>query len=107
MITFMASTIDQDGDKIFYWCDWGDNTNSGWKGPIDSGQSIELSHKWLETGSYQIRVKTKDIHDAESPWSDPLSISIPKSRSFNNSPFLDFLEQHPRLFPILRQILEL
>jgi hypothetical protein len=47
----------------------------------------------------------KDSHDAESEWSDSLPISMPKNKIIN--PFERFLEQHPYMFPLLRQLLEL
>jgi|GEM_PF-6807120 len=47
-------------------------------------------------------VKAKDVHGEESPWSDPLAISMPKNKAIN--PFLERLIER---FPILEQILQL
>jgi len=55
-------------------------------------------------GDYEIHVKAKDEYDAESEWSDPLSISMPKNKAIN--PFLLFLERLIERFPILEQILQ-
>jgi len=105
--TYSSVTIDSDGDQIYYLFEWGDGSNSGWVGPCDSGQIVTTSHKWDSQGSYQIKVKAKDVHNAESEWSDPLAISIPKDKTINfNSLFLNFLENHPRMFPMLRQLLD-
>jgi len=38
---------------------------------------------WDEQGTYQIKVKARDIYGAESGWSEQLSITMPKSREFN------------------------
>jgi hypothetical protein len=65
-----------------------------------------LSHAWNASGKYEIRVKAKDILGAESDWSDPLSVFMSKNKAINTS-FLTFLENHPHLFPLLRQILGL
>jgi len=44
------------------------------------------------------------VHGEESPWSDPLAISMPKNKAIN--PFLLFLERLIERFPILEQILQ-
>jgi hypothetical protein len=77
---YKTSTTDPDGDQVFYLFDWGDDTDSDWLGPYDSGDECSSSHKWTSQGDYQIRVKAKDTKFAESDWSDPLSISMPRNR---------------------------
>ncbi len=105
--SYSASTTDPDGDQVYYWFDWGDGTNSGWVGPYNSGQTASVSHIWTAQGTYSIKVKAKDTNGAESVWSDPLSVSMPKTRQYINMPFLQFLENHPHMFPLLRQLLGL
>ena len=78
--TYSTSTTDPDGDQVYYWFDWGDGTNSGWLGPYNSGQTVSASHTWSERGSYEIKVKAKDTNGAESEWSDPLPITMPKNK---------------------------
>ena len=102
--TYTASTIDPDGDQIYYLFDWGDEKFSGWVGPYNSGQTAEASHKWNRKGNYEIRVKAKDDHGVQSDWSDPLPISVPKNKAIN--PFLQFLERLIERFPISEQILQ-
>ncbi len=75
-LTFSASTIDPDGDQLYYKFDWGDNTYSDWVGPINSGETIDVSNFWNEQGIYQVRVKAKDINNRLSNWSDPLDVTI-------------------------------
>lgn len=77
--TYSSSTEDVDGDEVHYLFDWGDGTNSGWLGPYNSGEIAEAPHKWSVEGNYSIKVKAKDIYGAESEWSDPLVVSMPKS----------------------------
>jgi hypothetical protein len=67
---------DNDGDEIFYLIDWDDNTTSEWLGPYQSGLQVEKSHTWSEQGIYNIRAKVKDIHGAESDWSDSYIVVI-------------------------------
>jgi hypothetical protein len=79
--SYRISTADPDGDPLSYLCDWGDNTTSGWIGPYESGESVEISHSWSDTGSFALTIKAKDSYGLESEWSDPLSVTIPKSHS--------------------------
>ena len=104
--TYISSTVDPQDDDIFYLFDWGDGSDNGWIGPYNSGDECNASHIWTKRGDYAIKVKAKDSSDHESPWSDPLPITMPKNKAIN-TPFLQFLENHPNLFPLLRQILDL
>ena len=81
---YTTNTTDPDGDKIYYLFSWGDGTTSGWIGPKKSGYTLQASHSWTRSGSYDIRVEAKDQHGAISEWSDSLSITMPKSKQFNN-----------------------
>jgi hypothetical protein len=103
---YKSSTTDTDGDQIYYLFDWGDGNTSGWLGPFNSGTAHEANHTWATKGSYNIKVKAKDIFGAESLWSDPLPITMPYTF---NSPLLQFLEllfqRFPNAFPLLRQLL--
>ncbi|GAG11623.1 unnamed protein product, partial [marine sediment metagenome] len=63
--TYSTSTTDPDGDSISYLFDWGDDTDSGWTDPISSGQTATETHKWSEQGTYQIKVKARDVPDLD------------------------------------------
>ncbi|MCX6665895.1 MAG: PQQ-binding-like beta-propeller repeat protein [Euryarchaeota archaeon] len=78
---YVTPTTDSDGDQIFYNFSWGDDTYSDWIGPVDSGATLSATHMWTLPGSYDIKVKAKDIYDAESEWSHPLEITIPNQSS--------------------------
>jgi hypothetical protein len=103
---YSSYSTDIDNDDLYYLFDWGDETNSGWIGPYESGETAIASKSWNKSGEYQIRVKAKDEHNLESEWSDPLEVTMPKTKSVN-TPFLQFLENHPKLFPLLRLLLKL
>ena len=93
--TYSTSTTDPNDDPIEYQFDWGDGSVSTWS------SSESASHSWSE-GTYLVKVKARDSYSLESEWSDPLSISMPKNKIINLfSWFHWFLEQYPRLFPIL------
>jgi len=102
--TFAAD--DPDNLDISYYIDWGDGTNSGWIGPCPSGEERIVSHAWENKGSFIIKAKAKNTEGTETDWST-LEVSMPKNKSYINTLFLDFLENHPHLFPLLRQLLGL
>jgi len=67
---------DPDCDDLSVLIDWGDGTIDDWIGPYNSGKIISINHEWSEPGTYNIRAKARDIHGAESDWSDPYEIVI-------------------------------
>ena len=105
---YTSSTTDSDGDSISYLFNWGDGTDSEWTDPIPSGQTVIETHKWSDQGSYQVKVIARDVPDLdESDWSEPLSVSMPKNKPYINTPFLNFLQNHPILFQLLHHFLKL
>ncbi len=105
--TYIASTTDPNEDQIEYMFDWGDGTTSGWLGPYDSGEECSASHKW-GYGSYQIKVKARDTTDfVETDWSDSLSISMPKAKTFKNTVLYNLLLHLIQRYPIFEQILKI
>jgi hypothetical protein len=100
-------TSDPEEHKISYMWDWGDGTFSHWMpSHTGIGNVISGTHNWTKRGSYEVRVKARDVYGAESDWSDPAIISIPKNKILNINPLIiQFLENHPYLLPILRQII--
>ena len=104
--TYTTSTTDPDSDQVAYWFDWGDGTNSGWTTRYASGAIASASHKWSAKGTYQITVKAKDAHGAESAWSDPLPVQMPLSLGMKIPHlFARLFERFPHLFPLLRHLL--
>ncbi len=95
---FTTSAADPDGDQLRYKWDWGDGNYSDW---LDT---TEASYIWAGKDNYNIRVMAQDEHGGESDWSDPLPFSTPKNRIINPL-ILQYLENHPHLFSVLRQIL--
>jgi hypothetical protein len=77
--TFTTTTTNNDDDQyVAYKWDWGDGTYSSWSPFIKSGIWVTGSHIWTELGTYDIRVKAKNIIGEESEWSDPLKITVRK-----------------------------
>lgn len=104
MYNYSSSTTDDEGDQIYYLFDWGDGTDSGWKGPFPSGSVCEASKKWNSRGTYSVRVKAKDIEGHESRWSDPLSVTMPKSNIIANSFFQKFFYSCPFILRLFNKL---
>ena len=100
--SYTISTTDPDEDDIYYCIDWGDGNYEGWKGPYTSGAETSVSHQWDQEGTFTIRVKTKDIDEHQSGWSDPFEIKMPKSKI--NNPLLRFSINHEDFLQLLRMI---
>jgi hypothetical protein len=99
---YTTSTTDPDGDPVSYGWDFnGDNVVDGWTEYYPSGQEIETYHTWETRGTYSIKVKAKDTDDAESEWSDPLTVSMPKNKVINTPLFFQKIFQRFSFFKII------
>jgi len=76
LYTFTATTSDPDGDQVAFKFGWGDGSESGWTSYVDSGSSASKSHSWSAEGTFYVKVKAKDIYNAESGWSAGHPITI-------------------------------
>jgi hypothetical protein len=98
---FSSSTTDIDADILYYKWDFDDGTFSNWLGPFNSGETINITHVWTKKGVYNIKVKARDIHRAESPWSEALKLRISRPKTFNLIKINYLFER----FPLLKQLL--
>jgi parallel beta-helix repeat protein len=104
--TFIIVATDPDDNKVYYFIDWGDSTNSGWIGPYISGFAIIQSHAWTTKGTYTIKAKAKDVYGNESGWGT-LQVTMPLSYGPPHFRFFEWLLQRfPNAFPILRHLTE-
>ena len=97
-------TTDPNWDNVYYNIEWGDGKVEDWIGPYGSGEEIFLNHTWNEEGTYTIRARAKDTNNLWGPWGE-LEVTMPKNQQSQNWWFLQFLQNHPRMFPMLRQLL--
>jgi len=100
--TYSTRTTDPDNDQVYYLWDWDDGTNSDWLGPFNSGDLASATHIWSEAGQFSIKVKAKDEFDAESPWSNPLKVTIPRAKTSFYNPIECFFSLFSQMFPISR-----
>jgi outer membrane protein assembly factor BamB len=102
---YKFSTNDPDNNAIMFYVDWGDGTFTNWTAKAGSGEKVRIDHTYNMRNDYTIRAKAKDVMGAESDWAT-LEVSMPKSSTIF-IPFLNFLENHPHMFPLIRQLLGL
>ena len=97
---YIIMATDPEGDEVSYFVDWGDDNIGGWTRMLPSGEEYNVSHIWEEKDSYIIKVKSKDIYDAESDWAT-LEVSMPKQKTFNQNPniLIWLFERFPFLQP--------
>ena len=90
---FFSSTSDLNDDQIYYKFSWGDEIYSNWLGPYASNEIVSAHHAWSESGTYSIRVVSKDSLGMLSGWSDPLKISMIENKQLSSQLLLQFLEK--------------
>jgi hypothetical protein len=102
---YTFTSTDPDGDDVSYYIEWGDGDTSGWTALQASGEpGYTESHIWDEQDEYTITAKARDENGYEGPEAK-LTVTMPRNRIFNR-PFLNFLQQHPQISPILRLIIQ-
>ena len=105
-LPYIARGFDPNGNYIWYWIDWDDGSNTGWIGPyVEGTPTIPQTHKWTSPATYTIKVKIKDVCASESDWGT-LQVTIPRSKEIS-SPIIQFLHNHPNLFPLMQKLLGL
>ena len=101
---YRFSSIDPDQDDVFFYIEWGDGTVEEWIGPYESGEQGSVQHCWGEEGTYEIRIKAKDVQGAESDWTT-LEVSMPVNKHNLHSPLFTLFQKIIQQFPILEQLL--
>jgi outer membrane protein assembly factor BamB len=74
--SFSSSAIDPDDDSVAIRFDWGNGDTSAWGGRLRSGSIGKASCAYPRPGSFQVRAQARDVNEAPSVWSDPLSVTI-------------------------------
>jgi len=102
---YTFTTIDVNGDKVYYYIDWGDGQVDEWVGPYNSSEIAEIMHQWDTKGTYTVKAKAKDVYGIESDWGT-LKVIMPTEYAPFIHGFLQRLfETFPRMFPILRHLM--
>jgi len=102
---YTFSVVDPEDNPVYLFVDWDDGTANEWIGPYDSGELVNLSHKWNEKGIYNLRIKAKDVYGSESEW-ESLSVMMPKNKDIMNV-FKGFILRLYEQYPFLSHIVQL
>lgn len=100
-----VSDPDEDNKIIKIEIDFGDGTTAcggcDGKGPWLSGDIEVMKHSWLKGGTYEITGRIQDEHGEWSSWSEPLSISMDKTKIIYNFIFQKLFFFIPNIYKIL------
>jgi len=100
---FEFSTVDDEGDTVFYWILWGDGCPAiEWIGPYESGEIVTLSHTFQNQGTYNVSAQAKDFYGNTSDWAE-LVVKIPRQKAQQFNLFELLIER----FPLIRHLLGL
>ena len=106
-LEYTIYSTDPNDDQVFYWIVWFDDCPGVyWDGPHNSGEHIVRGYTYEDQGTYTIRVKSKDIYDAESDWA-LLEVTIPRSRTSNFHLLHRLFQLLPKTIPTIIKILQL
>ena len=100
--TYSTNIDAENSATVLYNFSWGDGTYSDWS------ESATASHSWNKEGTFKIKVKSMMITETsviETDWSDPLAVTISKSRTSENL-FILLLQRLMERFPILERIFQ-
>ena len=103
LLDYTFTSSDPDADQVSYLIDWGDGTPPVWSAFQISGAPYLASHSWDNDGTYIITAKAKDTSNHESI-TTTFTVTIPRNKAINN-PFLNWLQSHPNLFPLLQKLI--
>jgi hypothetical protein len=100
---YTVVAADPEDDEVFYFVDWGDDTNSSWVGPYQSNENVTINHTFAKKGSYTIKVQARDIYYATSAWGT-LQVTMPTI--FSSAFILKLFHRFPLIFSLLQRLLE-
>ena len=99
---YIFNSVDPEGFDLRYCISWGDG-DWEWTEFYPSGEDITVKHTYNTQGDYSVVALAMNINDNIGPWGT-LQVTMPRNKIINR-PILNFLNNHPNLFPILRQLL--
>lgn len=85
---------DPQGDQIYIFVDWGDGTNTGWLGPYNPGEIVDVTHFWTKVGIYVIKMKAKNEYGEGSESYLRITV-IPPNRFFRSMEISGTLKTRP------------
>jgi hypothetical protein len=93
--TYTFVSADPENHSIKYLVNWGDGTEDS-TDLLPNSTIVTLSHSWDTKGTYIIKAKAIDEHNAVSGWGN-LTVTIPRDKAVTNNILLRLLEKFPLL----------
>lgn len=103
---YTFTSTDTEGDKLFYYIDWGDGKTEEWVGPFNSGEPATISHTWTKEDIFLIKTKVMDENNGVSYWGN-FEVSMPRNKKIINNFLHQIFEKILNFFPIIRKLIEL
>jgi len=75
-LTYHFTTVDPDGDRVFFMISWRHGDSTEWSRARPSDGEYIQTHSYTDTGTYYIKARAKDAEDAESEWSDSIRVRV-------------------------------
>ena len=79
----LVSDPDENDELLKLEMDFGDGViteTCGCSQLWENGQTVNVSHEWKKPGTYQITGRVMDVNGEWSEWSEPFSVSLPRSK---------------------------
>ena len=105
LINFKFSSIDPEGNDLYYYIYWDDGDYENWIGPYASGEEVTFGHTWSKAGVYTINIRARDQYGAKSQITQ-LKLTITRGKAINNLVLHQSLEKLMNRYPILKYILD-
>jgi outer membrane protein assembly factor BamB len=99
---YTFNAVDPNGDDVKYHIDWGDS-NSDTTAFSSSGTDVKVKHTWSTEGSFIIKATAEDSNGLVGP-EETLTVTMLRNKAMQ-TPFLNFLQSHPKLYQLLLQFL--
>lgn len=114
---FEVSNCGDDGSELDWEVDAYPEWGTGWTFTPTSGTGLTPAEGWIQVAveftapteeetEFTGAIKVINSNNPADYCEIPIYLKTPRGRAINN-PFINFLENHPNLFPILRQLLGL
>lgn len=78
--SIVVLSYDFDLDSFNYLIDWGDSSGEDTSDLTFSGGIRTFRHEWLNTGTFAVRVRARDLREALSDWSEVRAVQVPGPR---------------------------
>ena len=103
--TYTFSAVDPQDDPVYIYISWKiGSIGSGWLGPYESGEEVQMSYTWTDEKNFVLRAKARDENKNTSIYTS-FEVSMPRIRA-RNTPLLDFIANYLDSFPLIQKVIQ-